>query len=134
MSDPQENGTEVLLTGKRADGVKLEVTREVLCVGPARYAIGELGTLSVKQVGKVSTRGFATMVIATLVTLPAIFFQFTILLIIGLCILAVALTKFGKVEAWQLIGNVDGAPAVVLEASDRAMIEQVKAAVEGVGE
>lgn len=130
--DTNEDAPRVLLSGTRADGVTLEVTTETLSVGPARYAIAELGELRVKRVEKTSPRGFATMVIATLVVVPAIIFQFTVLLIIGLGILAVALTKFGKTEAWQLIGHVDGAPAVVLEAGDEAVVQKVKAAVEGV--
>ncbi len=122
---------DVLLSGRRADGLYLELTRETLRVGAAEYAVAELGELEVKRVEKVSPRGFATMVIATLILLPALIFQFFLLLAVGIAVLIVALTKFGKVEAFQLVAEVDGAPAVLLEMGDEASTLQVKAAVEG---
>jgi|GEM_PF-3333660 len=131
-TDPEAREADVLLSGRRADGLYLELTRKTLRVGPAEYAVAELGTLEVKRVEKVSPRGFATMVIATLILLPALIFQFFLLLAVGLAVLIVALTKFGKVEAFQLIAEVDGAPAVILEMGDEASIRQVKDAVEGV--
>ena len=128
----RESEPEILLFGTRADGLYLELTRETLRVGPAEYAVAELGELAVKRVEKVSPRGLATMAIATLILLPALIFQFFLLLAVGIAVLIVALTKFGKVEAFQLIGEIDGAPAVILEMGDEASIRQVKKAVEGV--
>lgn len=130
---PEDGEDDVLLSGRRADGLYLELTRETLRVGPAEYAVAELRPLEVKRVEKVSPRGLATMVIATLILLPALVFQFLLLLAVGIAVLIVALTKFGKVEAFQLVGEVDGAPAVILEMGDEASIWQVKEAVEEVG-
>ena len=132
MDENTGAGDEIVLHGTREDGLYLEVTRTALRVGPAEYAVAELGPLEVRRLEKASPRGLATMVIATLILLPAIIFQFFLLLAVGIAVLIAALTKFGKVEVFQLIGEVDGAPAVLFEMGDAATVRQVQSAIEEV--